>query len=92
MAAIPQTYTLCSKVKSGLYHFVIQTTFFLNNLPPRDSCTLMLDRGQVHHGPPRRTHSIGDLSTENRKQTTELIPPIRVMVELLGNNICKQCL
>ena len=65
MAAIPQTYTLCGKVKSGLYHFMIQTTFAFYNGPPGDSCALMLDRGWVHHGPPRRSHSIGELSTEN---------------------------
>ena len=65
MAAIPQTYTLCGKVKSGLYHKMIQTTFAFYNGPPGDSCALMLDRGWVHHGPPRSTHSIGDISTEN---------------------------
>ena len=71
MAAIPQTYTLCGKVKSGLYHFMIQTTFAFYNGPPGDSCALMLDRGQVHHGPPRSTHSIGDISTENSSNEIE---------------------
>lgn len=65
MAAIPQTSTLCCKVKRGLYHFLIQTTFAFYNGPPGDACAQMLNRGWVHHGPPRISHSIGDLSTEN---------------------------
>lgn len=35
------------------------------NLPPRGLCALALDRGWVHYGPPRRSHSIGEDSTEN---------------------------
>ncbi len=29
--------------------------------PPREDCAYFLDPGEVHDGPPRRTHSIGDL-------------------------------
>ena len=30
--------------------------------PPREDCAYLLDPGEVHDGPPRRTHSIGDLT------------------------------
>ena len=29
--------------------------------PPREDCAFLLDPGEVHDGPPRRTHSTGDL-------------------------------
>lgn len=29
--------------------------------PPREGCAYLLNPGEVHDGPPRRTHSIGDL-------------------------------
>ena len=29
--------------------------------PPREDCAYLLNPGEVHDGPPRRTHSIGDL-------------------------------
>lgn len=29
--------------------------------PPREDCAYLLDPGEVHDGPPRRTHSTGDL-------------------------------
>ena len=30
--------------------------------PPREDCAHLMDPGEVHDGPPRRTHSIGDLT------------------------------
>ena len=37
--------------------------------PPREDCAFLLDPGEVHDGPPRRTHSIGDL-TQRKKQAS----------------------
>ena len=38
------------------------------NPPPREDCAYLLDPGEVHDEPPRRTHSIGDL-IQRKKQT-----------------------
>ena len=37
--------------------------------PPREDCAHLLNPGEVHDGPPRRTHSIGDL-TQRKKQVS----------------------
>ncbi len=37
--------------------------------PPREDCAHLLNPGEVHDGPPRRTHSIGDL-TQRKKQAS----------------------
>ena len=37
--------------------------------PPREGCAYLLNPGEVHDGPPRRTHSIGDL-TQRKKQAS----------------------
>ena len=34
--------------------------------PPREDCAHLMDPGEVRDGPPRRTHSIGDLIQRNR--------------------------
>ena len=43
--------------------------------PPREDCAFLLDPGEVHDGPPRRTHSIGGTKTE-KEQT--IAPMIRI--------------
>ena len=35
--------------------------------PPREDCAHLLNPGEVHDGPPRRTHSIGDLIQRKNK-------------------------
>ena len=65
MAAIPQIYILCAKAKKWFVPYYDTNHFLLNNLPPRGLYALTMDRGWVHYGPPRRSHSIGELNTEN---------------------------
>ena len=43
--------------------------------PPREDCAHLLDPGEVHDGPPRRTHSIGDLTQrKNSSRVTSQNP------------------
>ena len=43
--------------------------------PPREDCAYLLDPGEVHDGPPRRTHSIGDLiQRKNSSRVTSQNP------------------
>ena len=65
MAALPQIYILCAKAKKWFVPYSDTNHFLLNNLPPRGLFALTMDRGWVHYGPPRRSHSIGEHSTEN---------------------------
>ena len=56
---------LCAKAKKWFVPYSDTNHFLLNNLPPRGLYALTMDRGWVHYGPPRRSHSIGELNTEN---------------------------
>ena len=49
--------------------------------PPREDCAHLLNPGEVHDGPPRRTHSIGDL-TQRKKQCTSQIVPVDIISDL----------
>lgn len=49
--------------------------------PPREDCAHLLNPGEVHDGPPRRTHSIGDL-IQRKEQCTSQIVPVDIISDL----------
>ena len=49
--------------------------------PPGEDCAYLLDPGEVHDGPPRRTHSIGDL-IQRKEQCTSQIVPVDIISDL----------
>ena len=47
----------------------------------REDCAHLLDPGEVHDGPPRRTHSIGDL-IQRKEQCSSQIVPVDIISDL----------
>ena len=56
--------------------------------PPREDCAYLLDPGEVHDGPPRRTHSIGDLIQRKNKShfqnCYEILYNVQTIKERIG--------
>ena len=70
-AAAPPTSTRCDKKQAQ---------------PPRGDYACLLNRGGVHDEPPRRTHSIGGISTEERIEQS-LVEELFLICFLLKRDI-----
>ena len=55
--------------------------------PPREDCAYLLNPGEVHDGPPRRTHSIGDLIQRKNKSHFQNCSEILYNVQTIKKNI-----
>ena len=55
--------------------------------PPREDCAYLLDPGEVHDGPPRRTHSIGDLIQRKNKSHFQNCSEILYNVQTIKKSI-----